>query len=262
MEPFSRYLFLNSTSQFEEAEIVVLGCPFEAGSSYPGASYGPNRLRESSWLIESYSPYQKKDLKELKICDLGNIRLPLGDVRIALDKIRKELIPLFSSGKKLVILGGDHTITLGIVRALSQKVKIIHVDAHKDFRKSWLGSEYNHATVIRRIKEEGWEVISFGIRSYSREEITGIAESSLSPGDDVYLTFDMDVFDPSVAPAVSAQEPGGWDFNDFLKWLKDLPNLNLLGFDIVEFNPFLEGSHITGVLGASVIREIILKFWR
>ncbi len=267
MKPYSKFTFLSATSPAEEASVVIAGFPYELTTSIPGTILAPNKIREASWLIEAYSPYQGGDLASIPISDVANLTLSsLERKEDILSRAEKHILPLLNQGKKIATMGGDHSITYFIVSQLPAGVKILHLDAHLDFRNSWRGSSLNHATVMKRLKESGREIIPVGIRSVAAEEKTVAffpvgKPPPLKKGDKVYLSIDMDVFDPSIAPAVSNPEPGGISFPEFLKWLLHLPPFELIGFDIVEFNPLLEGAHITSVLGATVIREVILKFW-
>ena len=256
--PYSKFVFLSSVSDFKDSQVVILGVPWESSTAIPGTRLAPNRFREASWLIETYSPYQERDLKDIRICDLGNLLLPPGKEDV-LNKLRKEISSLLKERKKFVLLGGDHSITLGLMGVIPSRVKILHLDAHADRRHQYRGDLFNHATVIRRLEEEGLRVQSVGVRSRTPEEVW--EEVNIEEKDEVYISLDLDIFDPSQAPAVSNPEPGGWFFRDFLDWLEKLPPFNLIGFDIVELNPLLEGSHITAVMGAVLIRELILKFW-
>ncbi|NOZ63877.1 MAG: agmatinase [Caldiserica bacterium] len=267
MKPYSKFTFLSATSTAEESRVVITGFPYELTTSIPGTVLAPNKIREASWLIESYSPYQKKNLESIPISDLANLPLsPLEKEEEILSRVENHMLPLLNMRKKIITIGGDHSITYFVVKNLPAGIRILHLDAHLDSRNSWKGSLLNHATVMRRLKESGREIIPVGIRSVAVEEkeisfFPMEKKLPLKEEDKVYLSIDMDVFDPSIAPAVSNPEPGGIYFPEFLKWLNRLPPFELIGFDIVELNPLLEGAHITSVLGATVIREIILKFW-
>ncbi len=271
MRSFSEFKFLSATSSFEECRGVVIGCPLESSTSIPGCSRAPNYIREASWRIESYSPYQRKDLKEIPLCDLGNFLLPPSGASIkkSFSLIEEKIEEVLKFDKKLIILGGDHLVTLPVVRAIKKRetnLRILHLDAHLDERKEWRGEKFTHASVMYRIREEKIPVVHLGIRSLSKEE-KDIPFYSLSnppemeQGGKYYLSLDMDFFDPSIAPAVSNPEPGGENFSSFLDWLLALPPLEVVGIEIVEVNPLVEGIHITSVLAATVIRELILKFW-
>ena len=267
MKPYSKFTFLSAISTEEKAKVIIIGFPYELTTSIPGTTFAPNRIREASWLIEPYSSYQKKSLTNIPISDMGNLMLPPVEIEKVSSSVEKFISPLISKDKKFLILGGDHSITYFLTKNLPPGIKILQLDAHLDSRNSWRGSSFNHATVMRRLKEEGREIFHVGIRSVADEE-KGIPYFTLKESlnllkkkDKAYLSVDIDIFDPSIAPAVSNPEPGGISFSEFLEWLKNLPPFELVGFDLVEFNPLLEGAHITSVLGATVIREIILKFW-
>ena len=169
-------------------------------------------------------------------------------------------------------VGGDHFITLGLVRGFLRrwgKLRVVVLDAHLDFRDEYRGDRFNHATVIRRVYEEVGDVTVMGVRNVSSQEIEEaqgrikIIPYTLKPlytDTPVYLSIDVDVFDPSEAPGVGTPEPGGISFRLFLKWLRE-SSFPLVGFDVVEVSPPLDHNKITQTLAATILREVGAKFF-
>ena len=217
-------------ADYNEAETVLFGAPFDSTTSYrPGTRFGSSAIRRESYGIESYSPYQDKDLYDGAVMDSGDLELCFGDTKQALDAIQERTEQILSDGKRPFLLGGEHLVTLGAVRAVAKyypEVSIIHFDAHADLREEYLNVKLSHACVLRRC----WELIGdgrifqFGIRSGDREEFRWGKEHVKTKtfdfegletvleqlkGKPVYFTLDLDVLDPSVFPGTGTPEPGG-----------------------------------------------------
>jgi agmatinase len=281
--PLIQTTFISAASTFPESETVILGCPFDGTASFhPGARFGPSAIRRASWGIETYSPYLKKDLADLQVHDLGDLELPLGEKELALNLIRQGVRRIVAAGKRPVLLGGDHLITLP---ALEEMIKIypqlhlVHLDAHTDLREEYLGEVYSHGTVIRRIIERSprGRLFQIGIRSGAKDEFayarTLKSIVSSHPGElramvrrlgkkPVYITLDLDVFDPGLVPGVGTPEPGGLTFQGFLSILKELLPLHVVGFDLVELTPDYDPTQVSAVTASVVLREMILAFCR
>ncbi len=268
-----------ATSDFERAGIVIVGVGYDGTSSFrPGSRFGPQAIREASYSIESYSPYARKDLRSLRICDMGDIPLPYGDKDLILKIIASFTGKVISKGKKLVSLGGEHLISLPIIENYSRKYNdlvVIHVDAHSDLVDSYMSEKVSHATVMRRVAEViGFEnLFQFGIRSLTETDMLlplrdsnmfmfslgGISDCIDRIGNrHVYITFDLDVFDPSVLPGTGTPEPGGITYREFIEFVDWLSNLNVVGIDVVELSPHYDTSGISAVVAASVVREMLL----
>ena len=163
--------FLGCDAEYTEAETVLYGAPFDSTTSYrPGTRFGSRSIRMESFGIETYSPYQDKDLTDRKIFDSGDLELCFGDTAMALSDIERRCAEILNDGKRPFLLGGEHLVTLGAVRAAVRKypdLAVIHFDAHADLRQDYLGAELSHACVLRRC----WELLGdgrifqFGIRS-------------------------------------------------------------------------------------------------
>ena len=212
---------LGCDKSYEESKIVVFGAPFDGTTSYrPGARFASSAIRSESYSIETYSPYQDKDLEDICVFDAGDLELPFGNTVKALELIENFVLKILKDGKIPFMIGGEHLVSLGAVRAAVKKhseLNIIHFDAHSDLRDEYLGEALSHATVIRRC----WDLVGdnrifqFGVRSGSREEIYWGREHvytcfynfneldtivDMLKGKPVYLTIDLDVLIPLYSP--------------------------------------------------------------
>jgi len=279
--PIIEKTFISARSTFEEANIILLGCPYDGSSTFrPGARFGPSSIRKASWGIETYSPYSDRDLESLSIHDMGDLEFPLGEKKISLDLIKKALKEILLAKKFPVLLGGDHLITLPIIEELFKiypNLYLIQIDAHTDLRDHYLGERLSHSTVIKRIIEHIGEdrLFQIGIRSGEKEEFkyakkinsikstTQVEINRLTKklkDKPVYITLDLDVIDPSIIPGVGTPEPGGLTFQEFISLLKRLQCLNVVGFDIVELTPDYDPTQISSIIGAVILREMLLSF--
>ena len=170
--------FIGCDATFEEAQLVIYGAPFDSTTSYrPGARFGSSAMRHESFGLETYSPYQDKDLVDYKVFDSGDLELCFGSQESALDDIEERARLILEAGKIPLLIGGEHLVTLGSVRAVAEKYKdlhIIHFDAHADLRNEYLGVELSHACVMRRCHEilGNGRIHQFCIRSGERDEFT------------------------------------------------------------------------------------------
>ena len=146
--------FLGCESEYGEAVVVLFGAPFDSTTSYrPGARFGSREMRAQSFGLETYSPYLGKDLSDAAVFDGGDLELAVGDASLALGQIEDFAARVFKNGKIPVMLGGEHLVTLGAVRAAAAAypdLSIVHFDAHADLREDYLGVRLSHATVLRR----------------------------------------------------------------------------------------------------------------
>jgi agmatinase len=279
--PFIEQTFLSANASWEESKIVILGCPFDGSASFrPGARFGPSAIRRASWGIETFSPYLKRDLSQLRIHDMGDLELPQGEKKVSLDLIRKAIRRILLGKKFPILLGGDHLITLPIVEEILQvypHLHLLHIDAHTDLRKDYLGETYSHSTVMRRVLDRLGEsrLFQIGIRSGTKEEfklagkmksIVSLDSGSLSlmikrlRNQPVYITLDLDVIDPSLLPGVGTPEPGGMTFQEFIYFIKKIQVLPIIGFDMVELTSDYDPTQISSVTASVILREMILAF--
>jgi agmatinase len=270
-----------SNTPFNDADFVVFGAPFDSTASYrPGARFGCAAIRSEFYGLESYSPYQDKDLSDAKIYDGGDLDLCIGDAKAALDQIEVYAEKLLLAGKRPVLLGGEHLVTLGVVRALAKlypNLYVLHFDAHADLRDDYLGAKLSHATVMRRV----WELLGdnrirqFGIRSGDRSEFTwgkgrvqtrkfdlgGLDEVVKKYKDrPVYVTLDLDILDPSAFPGTGTPEAGGVSFNEMRDAVRAMSKLHIVGFDMVELAPNLDPGGISTAAACKLLREMLLAF--
>ncbi|MCL2555566.1 MAG: agmatinase [Firmicutes bacterium] len=268
--------FIACDTPFQNADIVILGAGFDSTTTYrPGARFAPSAIRKESYSIETYSPYQDKDLEDIKVCDAGDLDLPISDTKRVLEVIEDGISEILKANKLPILLGGEHLVTLGSIRAILQKyndVIIVHFDAHADLRDDYLSDKLSHSTVIRRCYEQlvSREVHQFGIRSGDRQEFEFAKKSTKMQkfnfdgiekikDKKVYLTVDMDVLDPSEFPGTGTPEAGGVKFLELLKATKTVfENNEIVGVDIVELNPMVDNSGISTSLACKYLREVLL----
>ena len=271
--------FIGCESSYDEAGIVIFGAPFDGTTSYrPGTRFAPSAIRSESDGIETYSPYQDKDLEDYAIFDSGDLILPFGQPSKALALIEKRTKEILEDDKRPLMIGGEHLVTLGVARAIIKKypdVVFIHFDAHTDLREDYLGEQLSHATVIRRI----WDLVGdgriyqFGIRSGERSEwqfakthtdltpftLEGLDEVIESlKGTPVYFTLDLDILDPSVFPGTGTPEAGGVTYKELQLALEKLGALNIVGADMNELSPHYDHSGLSTAVACKVLREMLL----
>ncbi|WP_457679387.1 agmatinase [Thermovibrio sp.] len=266
-------MFLSAKSK---GDVVLFGLPYDFTTCFrPGARFGPSGIRLFSQNLEEFSPSLRKSLEELDFRDLGDLEFPTSP-----ELMVKEVYQFVKGVKCPVALGGEHSITYPIVKALSERfgeLTVVQFDAHADLRESYLGTPYSHACVMRRVLElPNTRLIQVGIRSGTKEEfelmessprITYLKEVSLLPEllkevkAPLYFTIDIDFFDPSFAPGTGTPEHCGASPVDFFNAIYKLPAADVVGFDVVEVSPPYDPSGITQALAAKVVRELLLKFW-
>ena len=274
--------FIAAEADFDEARAVIFGAPFDGTTSFrPGTRFGPGAIRAESDGIETYSPYQNRDLEDIAVFDSGDLLLPFGNTEAVLDMICARTAEILEAGKMPVMLGGEHLVTLGAVRAMVQKypeLHIIHFDAHTDLRDDYLGERLSHATVIRRCHDllgDG-RIHQFGIRSGERAEwdfafahtdfhpfnVKDVLDVVLALGSDVpvYVTLDLDMLDPSLFCGTGTPEAGGVFVQDLEEALLALEALNVVGFDMNELSPHYDASGVSTAVACKVLREMLLAY--
>jgi agmatinase len=264
-----------------QAKVALIPAPLEITTSWQkGTKEAPTEILKVSPNLEFFDEETEIEPQEV----LGFFTYPVPelplDIDMALEEISEKIRETFMEKKFPIIIGGEHTVTLGSIKTLKEfyeNLKILHLDAHLDLRDEYLGCKISHATVIRRIYEMGIPILSVGVRTLCKEEYEFIKkvnfpllwmkdlkenrDKSLKTIEDfikegnIYLSLDMDVFDPSLAPGVGTPEPGGMSWYEFLQILKLVVRYNLVGMDIVEVKPSL-GNTITEYLAAKIIFKI------
>ena len=274
--------FIGCDAGYEEADIVLYGAPFDSTTSFrPGTRFAGQAVRNDSYGLETYSPYQDRDLEDCRIFDLGDLELAIGDSELVLSEIEKTAETILKDKKLPFMIGGEHLVTLGSVRAAAEKypdLHIIHFDAHADLRDDYLGAKLSHACVLRRC----WEVLGdgritqFGIRSGDREEwrwgkehVTThpfivdmeVLQETLRKleGKPVYFTLDLDVLDPSVFPGTGTPEPGGISFEELRRAVTQICSAaRIVGCDVNELSPALDASGASTAVACKIVREMLL----
>lgn len=265
-----------ANSSLGEAEIVVLGLPYDRTVSFvPGTRYGPQYVRMCSENIEDHSPYQDRSLYDVKIHDAGDVHFETQEWQQEAEKALNAINPK----QKVIVLGGEHTVTLPVVSWLYKKKEpfsVIHFDAHCDLRDAYLDEKICHATVMRRVSEIiGMDrLYQFGMRSGTREEFSlnkNLKKFSIYEylpdvlaeiKEPIYLSLDIDVLDPGVMPGVGTPEPGGISYKELIDSLLLLGNTEIIAADIVEYNPLAATPWASGCTTAAVLRELILTMHR
>ena len=274
--------FIGAAENVQEAKVVLYGAPYDSTTSFrPGTRFGPAAIRSESFGIETYSPLQDRDLEDFPFFDFGDLELPFGAPDRALEMIEARAGEILSAGKIPFLLGGEHLVTLGAVRAVVKRhpdLHVIHFDAHADLREDYLGVRLSHACVMRRCHDllgDG-RIFQFGIRSGTREEFAFMREGhvvtepfsdatlpqvveSIPPDAPVYLTVDMDVLDPSVFPGTGTPEAGGFDYRRLVgDVVRICGQLNVVGIDNVELAPSLDPTGRSTALACTFLRECLL----
>ncbi|TDQ02289.1 MULTISPECIES: agmatinase [unclassified Leifsonia] len=277
--------------QVEQADIVVAGIPFDSGVSYrPGARFGPNHIREASRLLRPYNPALNVSPFEIsQVADAGDIAVNPFNIEEAIETVQQAALDLTTDGALLLTLGGDHTISLPLLRAAATRhgpVALLHFDAHLDTWDTYFGAEFTHGTPFRRAFEEGVidsEALShvgtrgplygkrdleddrrfgFGIVTSSDVLHQGVHEVTAKLRDRIgnrplYVSIDVDVLDPAHAPGTGTPEAGGMTSRELLEILRGLRGLNLVGADVVEVAPAYDHAEITGVAAAHLAYDLV-----
>jgi agmatinase len=280
-------VFSGLQRSFEEANYVVFGVPFDVTSTYrTGARFMPNAVRQASLNIETCSFRNGLNVEDLALHDLGDLHVST-DPRKTLDLLKLVVEDIVAAGKLPVAIGGEHTITLGIMKGLSAKAKktaVVSFDAHLDLREEFLGLTLSHTTFMRLTNEEAKpaKIIEVGtravcgeelayakkagidfftsqqIRKEGAEKVTQMLKEKLAPYENVYLSVDMDVLDPAYAPAVQNPEPEGIDTSTLIDMLCALCDKRVVGFDVLEIAPIYDQG-ISAIVAAKVMFEMLCQ---
>lgn len=272
--------FIGCDAAYKDADTVLFGAPYDCTTSFrPGTRFASAAMRRESYGLELYSPYQGKELTDRKIFDGGDLELPFGAPEPMLRMIEKQAAGILKDGKRPFMLGGEHLVTLGAVRAAVKKfpdLHILHFDAHADLRDDYLGQKLSHACVLRRCHElvgDG-KIYQFGIRSGDKSEFDWGREHVFTrlfdfegldgalralAGKPVYLTVDLDVLDPSVFPGTGTPEPGGVSFDALRKAVTDACGaLNVVAADVNELSPHYDASGASTAVACKIVREMLI----
>ena len=271
--------FIGFDGEYDESEIVVFGAPFDGTTSFrPGTRFASEFMRMDSYGLETYSPYLDRDMEDYELFDAGDLELPFGNVQRVLDEIYGFSKKILKDGKLPLMIGGEHLVSFPAIKAVYEKYPdlcVVHLDAHTDLRTDYMGEELSHATVIRRV----WEFLGdgrihqFGIRSGEKYEFKWAKEHTnlnkfnlngleklveIIGNKPVYITIDLDVFDPSIFPGTGTPEPGGITFNDMMDAMKVFDKLNIVGADVVELSPHYDSTGVSTAVACKTLRELVL----
>lgn len=273
--------FADAESNFEKAEFVIFGVPYDKTYSFRfGASEAPKEIRQASWNFETFNIKTGKDLRDIKFHDYGDLDVKNDTPKEMVKKVKEFTSMLLLKNKFPIALGGEHSITPGIVQAFPNDIAVLSLDAHLDFRQQYENEMYNHACTIRRITDHIniKNIAVIGIRSAEKEEFEDakklglfyidsfeIKKSGMKKAIDktkdflknkkIYLTLDIDVIDLALAPGTSTPEPFGLSSFDVIDCLECF-SPQLIGFDIVEVCPSYDKGQ-TALIAAKYVRFII-----
>jgi agmatinase len=281
----ARPRFLGARPETAGADVVLYGIPFEGRvNQRKGAFQGPGEIRRASDLIETYAPRLDGDLAELALADAGDVQVPDLPPRDALQAVAGELRQALMPTQRWALLGGDHTTTAAVVEVALEHypdLRVVQFDAHPDLRAEYLGEAWNYASAMTRVLDRLGpdRLYQIGLRTGDREEWVpprgtrvfpgwaGLAaDAAASIADELaglplYVTIDIDVLDPSIAPGTGAPEPGGITVTDLLTALRHLAAARVIGFDLVEVSPRWDPSGRTAITAAALVRDAILTWW-
>ena len=267
-------------SDLQTAKVVILPVPYDSTTEWhSGTREGPRAILDASQYLELYDIELDRDICNVGIHTLPQVKPVLNSPEKMIDRVYQIASELTRQAKFLVMIGGEHSLSLGMVRALKENLNdfcVLQLDAHADLRDEYLGTKYSHACVMRRIVEI-CKIVQVGMRSLSREEQQFLAQNSLNPfyisgpdslsastdeiiaslSDNVYVSIDLDVFDPSVMPSVGTPEPGGMQWYEVVNLLRAVTlHKNIIGFDLVELCP-QEGTAACAFLAAKLAYKLI-----
>lgn len=282
LEDTPLFIEARRSNEFHSNGTHIIGFPFDGTTSFrPGARLGPEHVRMASVGIENYSPYLDKELTEKNIFDLGNIPFHPSRFDIMCDyyiKATNEL-KLKEDKIRIVTFGGEHSISIEPLKLHLKNypnMVVLHLDAHADLRDGYLGAKHSHASIIRRLWDHlstDNEVLQYGIRSGTREEFEFMKQKgtlltsldnlvdnlkAIPDSRPIYMTLDLDFFDPAYFPGTGTPEAGGESFHSFIKILKVLAHKNFIGADITELAPMIDSTGNSSVFAAKTLREVLL----
>ena len=268
-------------------QVGLFGVPYDGTTSFrPGTRFGPAAVREVSNGLESYCPQLQMDLEDLAYADLGAVDIPFGAPEPVVAAVHRATRQVLDLGLRPLMLGGEHSISSGAVGAVAEQhpdLVLLQLDAHADLRDSWLGARHSHACAMRRCLEvlPSGQLLQLAIRSGTREEFQELAQTqrlihhrpdqdsttlaaslrqALAPhqGKPLYLTVDLDWFDPAVMPGTGTPEPGGFLWPHFAALIEVLQEHQLVAADVVELAPQLDPTGISSVLASKVTRSLLM----
>jgi len=276
-------MYFHSTPTSEKAKVVLFGVPMDFTVCFrPGARFGPAAIRQASYGLEHYSLQFGDTVLNRSYCDIGDLVLPFGNASESIEQVEVLVRNLLKKNQLPFAFGGEHLISLPVIRALYERypnLHVLHFDAHADLADVYFGERVTHATVMKRILDflPLNQIFQFGIRSGDRAEdefskniqqhrfhVLEPLKKVLAEIDNeapLYLSLDIDVLDPAFAPGTGTPEAGGITPNELFSALELLRGRNFVGADLVEIAPQLDPTGCTAVLGAKVVREMLLSLF-
>ena len=275
-------IFMSAKRNIKNCQIGIFGVPYDGTTSFrPGSRFGPSAIREISNGLETFCPEFNLDLEDINFADLGSLEIPFGSPEPVIQLVKEATSQIHQKGVKPLILGGEHSITSGAVEAIVEHQNdliLLQLDAHADLRQEWLGSKYNHACSMSRCLDilQSKTLFQLGIRSGTRQEFQELKKKNrliphksgeaaknldkiLQPfkGKPLYISIDLDWFDPSFLPGTGTPEPGGYSWSDFTSITDVLKKHHIIAADIVELAPNLDPTGISSILAAKVTRSML-----
>lgn len=276
--PFLDRTWMGQNPDYDTANIIMLGLPFDGTVSYrSGSRFAPEQIRLASWGLEEYSPRFDKDINDCNFHDIGDLEFPLGNTVKSLELIKDNVKQIYDDGKRLLGIGGEHLVTYPEIVAISDvygdDLAIVHFDAHTDLRDEYMGEKLSHSAVIklcsRYVRPENIKQI--GIRSGMKEEWEFMKRNNTFIKDNndyksldclldkkIFITVDLDVLDPSVMSGTGTPESGGMSFNELMGWFEYLKKFDIIGADVVELAPDYDTSGCSTAVATKVIRELLM----
>ncbi len=289
----STFLRLPNITQPEELDIAMVGVPFDGGTTYrPGPRFGPRHVRAQSAIIRPWNPILKLNpFAKFRVADFGDLPVNPLSIEDTFRRIEQGISPVLDAGARCLCVGGDHSISLPILRAVAKKhgpVCLVQFDAHNDLWDEYFGSKYSHGTPFRRAFEEGLlqdgGVLQVGLRGqvYAEDDfdfahahkvrmVTAeeFHAKGMAPvqrhlkafrGKPVYITLDIDSVDPAFAPGTGTPQVGGFSSAQILELVRALRGLNVVGADLVEVSPPYDNGELTSLLAANLLFELLCVF--
>ena len=279
-------IYMGSKREIKNCSIGIFGVNYDGTTSFrSGTRFGPSAIRNVSQSLETFCPILEKDLSNIGYVDFGSLIIDLDNTESVINRVSLATKFLIKNNLKPLILGGEHSITTGVIETLVKKypdLVIIQLDAHADLRDSYMNNKNSHACTMQRCIEKlpNKEIFQIGIRSGTQEEFRKMRENNqlidLKKGDKnlllsrlekikelpIYLTIDVDWFDPSLLSGTGTPEPGGFFWDDFEMIIKTLNKFNLIGADIVELAPEIDISGVSSIVAAKVARSLIMTLYK
>ena len=277
-------IFMGAKRNPDDCSIGIFGVNYDGTCSYKsGTRFGPNAIRLVSTCLETFCPRLGKDLEDFNYVDFGSLEIDKNDSKSVIKSVKSATDFIMSRKLTPIMLGGEHSITSGAIEALVNKYPdliLIQLDAHADLRNSYMGNEHSHACAMQRCLDVLPEkkILQVGIRSGTKEEFKIMGQHNqlvkFLPGENaqelkkallpysnspIYLTIDLDWFDPSLLPGTGTPEPGGFFWNDFEVILETLKDFRIVASDIVELSPEIDNSGVSSIVAAKVLRSLIMS---